>query len=542
MEDKKGRIILVCLIILGFTSTFTQIYLIREFMTVFFGNEMVIGVVLGCWMLLTGAGAYLGKYFTKIRGQLGFILFLQLFLAILPLLTVIKLDLWRSLMFPYGSMPGLTDILYASVILQLPFCLVNGFLFTSYTSLASHYSGQNRTGFSYALESLGSVFGGMIVNFLLLWYLGTFRSLQILLVVNILAGLLFAISLCRKLPAILFAFVSIIIVPLFFMVDFTGMTREWLYPKQRVIIDRSTPYGSVVVTQNAGQQNFYENGLLIFSSDNEIFNEEAVHYAMIQHSSPLKVLLISGGIAGIIKEIKKYNPEQIDYLEMNPAITGIGKSFHMIFKDPSVRIFNEDARRFIKKNSGRYDMVLINLPGPSTLQINRYYTAEFFSDLRSRLNPGAVISIGLASTADYVSNYGGKLNGSLYATLKGQFRNVLIIPGQKNYFLASDRSLSPEISKLITLKGIQTVYVNPYYLDDRLLKERSDFITNQLPAKNPVNYDFSPVTYFYQLQFWTSYFSIDYIILFSLLLVIIASIFFTTCPLLLYIMTVFFPS
>ena len=93
MEDKKERIILTSLVTLGFTSTFTQIYLIREFLTVLYGNELVIGIVLACWMLLTGAGAYLGRFFKKISGQKGFVLFLQLLLAFLPFLTVVKLDL-----------------------------------------------------------------------------------------------------------------------------------------------------------------------------------------------------------------------------------------------------------------------------------------------------------------------------------------------------------------------------------------------------------------------------------------------------------------
>lgn len=530
MEDRKGRIILVSLVTLGFTSTFTQIYLIREFLTVLFGNELVIGIVLACWMLLTGAGAYLGRFFRKIRGKKGFMLFLQFLLALLPFLTVIKLDLWRSVVFPYGTMPGLTEILYTSFILQLPFCLVNGFLFTAYTSLASEFSGKNRTGTAYAVESAGSVAGGMIVNLILLWYLGTFRSLQVLLVINILSGLLFAIALCRKRAVIIFSLFAIMIVPLFFIVDFVKLSRNWLYPQQEVICDRSTPYGSVVVTKNAGQLNFYENGLLLFSSHNEIFNEEAVHYAMVQHPSPQKVLLISGGIAGILREIKKYDPAGIDYLEMNPAVTNIGRSFNPIFHDGRIRVYNEDARRYLRRAEGKYDVVLINLPEPSTLQINRFYTAEFFSDLKSRLNPGAVVSISLSSTADYVSDYGGKLNGSLFSTLKGRFENVIIIPGQKNYFLASDGPLSAEISKLIALRGIPAVYVNPYYVDDQLLMERSDFIQDQLPKENLVNYDFSPVTYFYQIQFWTSYFNVDYIILFSVLLIMIALILFTLNP------------
>jgi spermidine synthase len=520
MQDKKVRIIQICLITLGFSSTFTQIYLIREFLSVLYGNELVIGIVLACWMLLTGTGAWLGKFFSKIKGKLGFTLFLQILLAILPFLTVIKLDLWRSLAFPYGSMVGLTDILYASFLLQLPFCLINGFLFTAYTSLISEFSGENRIGFAYAVESIGSVVGGLIVNFILLWYFGTFQSLKLLLAINILTALLFVWVLFRRRVLILFSIILLIIIPFFFLVDFVTLSQSWLYPKQEVILNRSTPYGSVVVTRNAGQLNFSENGLLLFSSNNEIFSEEAVHYAMIQHPSPKKVLLISGGISGMIKEVQKYNPDQIDYLELNPSITFIGKAFTKILDDPVISVHNEDARRFLKRNTGKFDIVLINLPEPSTLQINRFYTTEFFTIVKSRLGPDAIVSIALPSTSDYVSESAGKVNGSLFSTLKGKFKNVLIIPGLKNYYIASDGPLYADISRLIAQKGIPAVYTNPYYLDDQLLRQRSEYIQSHLPVKNLVNYDFSPVTYFYQLQYWTSYFQTDYIIIFSLLLIV----------------------
>jgi spermidine synthase len=527
MEIKKVRIILVSLITLGFTSTFTQIYLIREFLSILYGNELVIGIVLACWMLLTGAGAWLGKFFSRIRGKQGFVLFLQILITVLPFLTVIKLDLWKSIVFPYGSMAGLTDILYASFLLQLPFCLINGFLFTAYTSLISEFSGENRAGFAYAIESAGSVLGGILVNFILLWYFGTFQALKVLLLINILSSLLFAWFFTRRSVVVTVIFVFLVIIPFFFLVDFVKLSQEWLYPKQQVIYNRSTPYGSIAVTENAGQLNFYEDGILLFSSGNEIFSEEAVHYALIQHPSPKKVLLVSGGITGMINEVMKYKPQEICYLELNPSVTVIGKTFTNIFDNPVISVYNEDARRFLKRNPGKFDAALINLPEPSTLQINRFYTTEFFFRLKSRLNKNAIVSISLPSTSDYVSESAGKLNGSLFSTLKGIFANVMIIPGFKNYFIASDGPLQSNISQLIAAKGIPAVYTNLYYLDDQLLRERGEFIQKHLPARNLVNYDFSPVTYFYQLHYWTSYFKIDYIILFSLLAIVFGFVVFT---------------
>lgn len=42
---------------LGFSAVITQLTLMRELLCVYSGNELVVGVVLGNWLLLTGLGA-----------------------------------------------------------------------------------------------------------------------------------------------------------------------------------------------------------------------------------------------------------------------------------------------------------------------------------------------------------------------------------------------------------------------------------------------------------------------------------------------------
>jgi spermidine synthase len=519
MKRQFKRIIGICLFVLGFSSIFTQIYFIREFITLFKGNEMVLGITLASWMLLTGFGAWLGRFFSRMKGRLAFVFFLQLLLTLLPVVTIIKMDLWRNLLFSPGVAASMTDIIYASLLFQLPFCIINGFLFIAYSTMLSSYSGQNETGHSYALESIGAVTGGMVVNLILLWFLGTFKSLFILMIIDLIMISVF-ITLFNKIVFRIFLMICLLVATVvFYRLDLQRITRAWSFPDQKVVYSRSNPYGEIVVTEKSGQFNFYENGLLLFSSNNEIFNEEAVHYAMIQHPKPEKVLLISGGITGMINEVLKYHPVQIDYYELNPAIVEFGQKFINSLTDSMIRLHIADARNNLRKNRSKFDVVLINLPEPSTLQINRYYTSEFFAELKTHLNPGAVISLSLATTADYVSETAAKLNSSLFASLKSEFRQVLIIPGLKNYLLASDSALSLDITNLINDKEIQTVYVNYYYLDDNLMKDRNAFIMKHLTVKPEMNRDFKPVACFYQLQYWSSFFKTNYLVIIAGLLI-----------------------
>jgi len=50
------------LILMGFSSLIVQTLLIREFLIIFYGNELTIGIILGEWIILEALGS---KFFTK---------------------------------------------------------------------------------------------------------------------------------------------------------------------------------------------------------------------------------------------------------------------------------------------------------------------------------------------------------------------------------------------------------------------------------------------------------------------------------------------
>ena len=74
----------VSLLALGISSVSVQLVMIREIMSSFGGNELVIGVVLGTWLLFTGLGSALGVPLAKM-GRPERSLFLgHLLIAVLP--------------------------------------------------------------------------------------------------------------------------------------------------------------------------------------------------------------------------------------------------------------------------------------------------------------------------------------------------------------------------------------------------------------------------------------------------------------------------
>ena len=110
--------------LLGSTSIIAQVILLREFLAVFSGNELVIGLVLANWMILTGLGAYLGKFPLRIKRIFPAIILGLLLLSVLPFITTFLINFLKNRVFPIGAQIGVFDIFFASFLLLVPFCLV----------------------------------------------------------------------------------------------------------------------------------------------------------------------------------------------------------------------------------------------------------------------------------------------------------------------------------------------------------------------------------------------------------------------------------
>ena len=493
---------------LGFTSVITQIILIREFLSAFSSNELVIGILLSNWMLLTGLGAYIGKFSSP--NKTISIVILQILMGVLPLVTVFSLSFFRNIIFTPGRMLSPFEIYYSSLILLTPFCIFSGFLFTWLSKKVSELLKKNLISEIYSFDAIGSIAGGLLFNFLLLFIFSTFDSLKIIFVINFILAVLFLLVLNKKTAAAITALTGLIIIVMIIPENIDKKALSYLYPNQEIIDYKETPFGKLTVTKVADQLNFYENGTTLFSTDNTIANEESIHYAMVQHSNPKNILLVSGGISGTIKEILKYNINSLDYVEINPWIIKEGEKFtDNIVKNKKVRIINKDARLFLKNIDKKYDVAIINLPAPSNIEINRYYTYEFFEEMERRLTKNGVLSINLPPTANYTGAESVEIHSVIYSTLEKVFKNILIIPGGRNYFLASNGQLSYSISNLIESKQINTEYINKYYIDDDQIKERGNQIINELSSKTEINRDFKPVASFLQWRYWLAHFNIS---------------------------------
>lgn len=510
---------------LGFIAMATQLILIREFLAVFYGNELTIGIMLANWMLLTGTGAYLNRRNAKQPGLKGIMMGLFL-LAIIPVLTLFLLYWLRNRILPVGSLPGIGQIITGTAVLLAPFCLLSGWLFGALSFYLSEIKKENNISYTYAWETIGSIAAGILCSMILIFLFEPFQNMFIVLIINTI--ILFLISWKEIAEGKKRFYIYLLVAVIFgFTALFTSPDRSamrFLYPEQVIKVLKDTPYGKLVVTEKAGQLNFFDNNTLLFTTNNVILNEETVHYALLQRNITGNVLLIGGSISGMTQECLKYPLKRLDCAELNPGIIRLGETFNYLPADPRSKMYSGDARvllnRAVHKKSelisvGRsdrkeldsliYEAIILTVPDPSTLQINRLYTVEFFKMCKSVLVEQGIITLSLTSTGDYVGNDALKIQSTMYQTLKAVFKNVMVIPGEKNYFLASDGPLTTAVSMLGAKQGIENEYVNEFYLDDASIQERSANIMQRISVAAPLNLDFEPVACYRQLHYWLSY-------------------------------------
>jgi len=509
--------------IIGFTTMITQIILLRLFLSIFNGNELIIGIVLSNWMILTALGAYLGRRTKNIENKPLFVFIAHLLMGILPLLTVFFVFYLRYALFPTGVIFNLGQILFGTLLLMLPFCLLSGILFTYFSTQISVLGYTNQINNIYSFEAIGSITGGIIFNFLLIFLFNSIFSLKLLMIINFGTALYLSYKIQGNSTTRIVGIATILLAGAVMMIDINSITLNLIYNNQKIIDQKDSAYGEIVVTEIAGQYSFFENGTLLYSNDNTVEFEEDIHFAMLQHPNPENILLISGGIEGTSREILKYNIKSLDYFEINTTLFSLTSKYgsSQNLDNKKIQIIKQDPRRFLNDYNKVYDVVIINLPDPINTNINRYYTLEFFEELKHKLSPSGIVSLSLSSSAGLLSDEGKQLHNTLYSTLNLIFDNVIIIPGMRNHFLASDGLVSAEIGGLSRMKGVINKYINPNYLDDNFINEKRLQIEETITDDITINYDFMPVSFILHKNEWFNKSRFNTILVALILLVII---------------------
>ncbi|MFK5913798.1 MAG: polyamine aminopropyltransferase [Woeseiaceae bacterium] len=373
----------------------------------------------------------------------------------------------------------------------------------------------------YAMDYVGAFIGAVIwVKVLLKYYPLTEISF-------IVAGFNFAIALITVFyfiytgvikhrlytALIMLVTVAILIIGYSNNRDISALFEQRFYDDP-IILKTTTKYQHIVLTENKalGDIRLYINGNTQFSSlDEKRYHDLLVHPVMSVTDNPVHVLILGGGDGLALREVLKYRSlKSITLVDLDPDMiklatdnTHLRKLNKDAFRDArlhlsepgnvksinvkgvylesedsftkkhesvwvaTVDVYSIDADLFIRsKNNQVWDVVIIDFPDPSSVELSKLYSKQFYKKLRSHLSSDAYVSV--QSTSPYHSKESFLAIGN---TLKSAGFNILPyrqnIPsfGDWGFYLAWTSSLDKakvknKLSKITDFK-VETDYVTP---------------------------------------------------------------------------------
>ncbi|MEJ2170650.1 MAG: hypothetical protein P8X90_34590, partial [Desulfobacterales bacterium] len=344
MKKHRDRAIIRVVIATGISSVVIQLLTIREFLTQFQGNEIVIALILFNWLILGGLGTQLARTVgCRHKATAERLAWLSLILAALAMLQILALRRLRDIIFIQGSSVGFYPTWLFSFLIIAPYCLLLGFvlpysLFVLRADTAD-YPGAR----IYITDNIGDIAGGVLFSFVLVYLVNPLTAI-FLAHLPLLAAtyLLFAPS-RRKRSGVILANASVAV----FLAGSILLEMPSLAPPEgSLVYYRETRYGRIAVHRDREQLTLFEDGVPVFSSQNLSSAEETIHYPLSQLDEIQHVLLISAE-GGVMAELKKYRIESVDYVELDPAVAAVQFRFDLIRKIDGLHVVHQDARAYL---------------------------------------------------------------------------------------------------------------------------------------------------------------------------------------------------
>ncbi|MGA2093717.1 MAG: 4Fe-4S binding protein, partial [Sedimentisphaerales bacterium] len=152
--------------------------------------------------------------------------------------------------------------------------------------------------------------------------------------------------------------------------------------------------------------------------------------------------------------------------------------------------------------------VIVNMPDVLSSVSNRYWTLDFYGQVKRSLNPDGVLAICAASGENIMGTELITSGASAKQTLSRVFANMVFVPGDLAWFIASDGdNLTDDPGALrdrfAGIPNAEAIYpangLLSIYLPDRAAKAIDAYNSADLPVEHLINLDSRPLANLYSL-------------------------------------------
>ncbi len=396
-DKQKSAILKIALFATGISGIVAE-YILSTLASYFIGNAVVqFALIVSTMLFAMGFGSRLSKLIEK--ELLVKFIYLELILSFLVSFCAL------AVYVTYGRYSPV--LIYA---LSIVVGLLIGLEIPLVTRLNEEFE-ELKVNVASVLEKdyYGSLVGGLFFAFVGMPFLGLTYTPFVLGALNFIVAL-FTFLYLRKIIkkrsranlALSFVFVGItIFVGLLFAKPIVLFGDQKKY-RDKIVLQEETQYQKIVMTEWQENYSLFINGNLQLSSfDEYMYHEPLVHPVMNLVPKRKRVLVLGGGDGCAVRELLKYQEiVSIDLVDLDPKMTALARKNELFLSmnkgalnHKNVTIKHEDAFQFLENNKVLYDVIIIDLPDPNNVDLNKLYTREFYFLCSKRLtHNGAMIT------------------------------------------------------------------------------------------------------------------------------------------------------
>lgn len=405
----QSRILKICIFATGCAGIVAE-FVLSTLASYLLGDPILQWTILMSLMLFAmGLGCRVSKYLR--HDLLDKFIFLEFSLSILCC-TSVALCYWVS---TFSQSTGLL-IYFLSILIGL----LIGAEIPLVTRMNESYE-DLRVNISSVMEKdyYGALLGGILFAFFALPYFGlTYTPIALGIINFTVASILFwkfrNLTRYKRITQISFWSITAFFLIFIFAVKPIILFSEQKKYKDRIIFEEQTVYQKVVITQWKNKYWLFINGNEQFSTfDEEKYHEPLIHPAMFLADQRKNILILGGGDGLAVREILKYKDvDKITVVDIDPKMTNLAQHNPIITKinqnsmvDIKVNIVNRDAFIFIENCNEFYDVIIVDLPDPNSVQLARMYSKEFYLLCLHRLRKYGIIVTQASSPIHSVKSF-----------------------------------------------------------------------------------------------------------------------------------------
>lgn len=481
------------LLALGASTAALQTLAVREGLAVASGNEAVVAMLFGVWMLETALGAALGR-----RGSPRLVAPALSLYGVLSIGTLLAARASVALV-PSGQVPNLLVTALAASVLLAPACLTSGWLYAWLAKPPPGTDAGKQAARAYLLDTLGAGAAGAILALLALDHVLPMRIAAVAVAITALAAATLLVSHRARATVALVGLAGSIVL---FATPLDRLTYRWHAPGQTILAVESTSRGALLTTESSGQtQLLLQRQPLLVPSD-RLTAEQVAHLPAALHEAPSRVLFVGVPPGDLLERLMEHPVDSVDVVVGDPGIAAAVMEHAPSATHPRVRVHGQEERAWVRESPpDQFDLVIVHAGTPTSVADARLFSATFYASLRRVLRARGMVAVTLPGFAAYASDAERELHGVVVSTLATSFEHRLVLPADVTVLVGSalplpdaDQAASKIEARLVD-RGVDTRLVTATWIRDRLSGEKIEQARRWSAGSKPASTDAHPVVF-----------------------------------------------